>query len=88
MLPPPTHVRCSGCGDWGDAAHISACAGARIDRARRDGAELILRMAETQIRRRGTTDIAALRRAVAQLRGTGRAWVRIVALYADRAVVR
>jgi len=76
-------ARCTGCGDLGDAAHIAACASARISRAMRDGAELVLRMAETQLRRRGSTDIAALRTAISRMElppTHGRAWLRFASV--------
>lgn len=59
------HAHCPGCGDRGDAAHIAACAYARMLRPFTDGALWLLLVVEKQLHRRGVVDWGRLMSAVA-----------------------
>lgn len=73
-----THVKCPGCGDAGDAAHIAACMVLRGDeltaRGWKRGADYVLAMAKTQIGRRGAVDVQAIADAIEAVAPTVRMW--------------
>lgn len=54
------YVRCPGCGDHGDAAHIAACTAAKLESIYQDGAIAALLIAEKQLHRRGSIDFMRL----------------------------
>lgn len=56
----PIYARCPGCGDWGDAEHIAACAETKIRAAFGDGAMWCLLIVEKQVARRGEIDWSRL----------------------------
>lgn len=64
---------CPGCGDRGDAAHMSACVVLKRDRLRADGwlagAMHVISLVRVQLGRRGSVDVAKLVEAVEAVYG-------------------
>lgn len=74
----PSHVKCPGCGDGGDAAHIAACVHLAKDQLAGDGwergARYVVGLVKTQVGRRGEVDFIALDEAIEAVAPTVKAW--------------
>lgn len=73
------YVRCPGCGDRGDAEHVAACAGARIDTAWNEGGMYAVEIAKRMANRRrwlGAADLVGVLAGVRNTRSARRRWGR------------